>query len=132
MKTDTQKYFEFSEPIVHAKRNPARLPEQQGNGLQARNDSFADQSQKKIPDRLKIYRLLQLEKHFVSGLTRDEISEILGMAYQTVCGRVHELLDRKRWPNGITPVYETVLRRPTRMGKSASVVCARNQKDDLP
>jgi hypothetical protein len=132
MKTDTQKYFEFSEPIVHSKRNPARLPEQPGHGVQARNDSFADQSEKKIPDRLKIYLLLQLEQYFVSGLTRDEISKILGMAYQTVCGRVHELLDAKRWPNGVTPVYETVLRRPTSLGKSASVVCARSQTEKLP
>lgn len=132
MKTDAQKYFAFSEPILHAKREAIQPPEQRGHGLQTRNDSFAGQSLKKIPDRVKVYKLLQSDEHFVKGLTRDEISEILGMAYQTVCGRVHELLDAKRWTNGVTPVYETVLRRPTRMGKSASVICARNQTEVLP
>jgi hypothetical protein len=135
MKTSSQKYFEFSEPVLHSKRQavePAQPRELQGHGIRTRNESFEKQSEKKIPDRLKIYRLLQSDKHFITGLTRDEISKILDISYQTVCGRVHELLDKKRWPNGVTPVYESVLRRPTSLGQPASVVCARDKIGELP
>jgi hypothetical protein len=116
----TQQWFPFTD-LTEPSVQPAKL---RGHSVVNRNATHDEAKVRAPSDRERILRLLQSETHFISGLTRDEIAVALGMQLATVCGRCRELL--VDCDDGEQPaIYETVLRRPTRTGSSAVVLCAR-------
>jgi hypothetical protein len=124
-----QGWLEFSDLTTPPAKRPVRQPSEAAGHSVANRNEIHRASQVRAPsDRERILRLLQSEQHFVTGLTRDEIAVALGMQLATVCGRCRELLvDCDEGEQAA--IYETVLRRPTRTGSSAVVLCARERKD---
>ena len=86
------------------------------HGKRSRNEAYADSVAEHPDQRSRV--LLAISKARVDGVTREELSQLLGLPIPSICGRVNEL-------KKLDLVVDTERRRETSSGRKAAVIVAK-------